>query len=190
MGAHRGSRNARRHGQGHRGRHSEAAHRGSRRADAGAHRQRACRPSSASTSTSREGRSRDRGAQGRQLRGARSSRSKSCSACAPSATRRTCLAAKARTRSPKAPRRPDGNLLDLAVEAARAKATVGEISIGAGKGLGRHRAEIRAITGVYKRRRAYVRQSVANVQKLVERFEKPTKAAARAFCRQDRPGRP
>jgi methylmalonyl-CoA mutase len=42
-----------------------------------------------------------------------------------------------------------GNLLKLAVEAARARATVGEISDAREKVFGRHRAEIRAISGVY-----------------------------------------
>jgi methylmalonyl-CoA mutase len=41
------------------------------------------------------------------------------------------------------------NLLDLAVEAARARATVGEISEAMEKVFGRHRAEIRSISGVY-----------------------------------------
>ena len=41
------------------------------------------------------------------------------------------------------------NLLDLAVEAARARATVGEISDAMEKVFGRHRAEIRSISGVY-----------------------------------------
>jgi methylmalonyl-CoA mutase len=45
----------------------------------------------------------------------------------------------------------NGNLLALAVDAARAKATVGEISMALEKVFGRHRAEIKAITGVYKR---------------------------------------
>ncbi len=53
LGAYRGSRGARRHGEGHRSRHPEAAHRGSRRQDAGAHRRRAADRSSASTNTSR-----------------------------------------------------------------------------------------------------------------------------------------
>jgi len=44
----------------------------------------------------------------------------------------------------------DGNLLELAVEAARADATVGEISAALEQVFGRHRAEIRAITGVYR----------------------------------------
>ena len=42
-----------------------------------------------------------------------------------------------------------GNLLELAVEAARARASVGEISDAMEKVFGRHRAEIRSISGVY-----------------------------------------
>jgi methylmalonyl-CoA mutase len=41
------------------------------------------------------------------------------------------------------------NLLQLSVEAARAKATVGEISLALEKAFGRHVAEARAISGVY-----------------------------------------
>ncbi len=44
----------------------------------------------------------------------------------------------------------DGNLLDLAVAAARNKATVGEISDALEKVYGRHQAVIRTISGVYK----------------------------------------
>jgi methylmalonyl-CoA mutase len=44
-----------------------------------------------------------------------------------------------------------GNLLELAVDAARAKATVGEISDALEKVYGRHQAVIRTISGVYKR---------------------------------------
>jgi len=43
-----------------------------------------------------------------------------------------------------------GNLLGLAVDAARAKATVGEISDALEKVYGRHRAVIRTISGVYR----------------------------------------
>jgi methylmalonyl-CoA mutase len=43
----------------------------------------------------------------------------------------------------------NGNLLELAVNAARARATVGEISDAMEKVFGRHRAEIRSISGVY-----------------------------------------
>jgi methylmalonyl-CoA mutase len=45
----------------------------------------------------------------------------------------------------------EGNLLALAVDAARAKATVGEISEALEKVYGRHQAVIRTISGVYKR---------------------------------------
>ena len=44
----------------------------------------------------------------------------------------------------------NGNLLELAVNAARAKATVGEISDAMEKTYGRHQAVIRTISGVYK----------------------------------------
>jgi methylmalonyl-CoA mutase len=44
----------------------------------------------------------------------------------------------------------DGNLLELAVVAARAKASVGEISDALEKVYGRHAAEIRSIAGVYR----------------------------------------
>ncbi|WP_433360698.1 methylmalonyl-CoA mutase [Streptosporangium sp. CA-115845] len=44
----------------------------------------------------------------------------------------------------------DGNLLALAIEAARAMATVGEISDALERVFGRHAAQIRTITGVYR----------------------------------------
>jgi methylmalonyl-CoA mutase len=65
----------------------------------------------------------------------------------------------------------EGNLLALAVDAARAKATVGEISSALEKVFGRHRAEIRAISGVYKREVGTMSDTVARVQKLVAAFE-------------------
>ncbi|MEO9685413.1 MAG: methylmalonyl-CoA mutase [Tateyamaria sp.] len=43
----------------------------------------------------------------------------------------------------------DGNLLELAVEAARARATVGEISMAMEAVFGRHRAEVKTLAGVY-----------------------------------------
>jgi len=48
-----------------------------------------------------------------------------------------------------AARSEEQNLLDLAVEAARARASVGEISEALEKFFGRHQAEIRAVSGVY-----------------------------------------
>ncbi len=43
----------------------------------------------------------------------------------------------------------EGNLLEAAVEAARARATVGEISMAMEKEFGRHRAEVKTLAGVY-----------------------------------------
>ncbi|MGC5779747.1 methylmalonyl-CoA mutase [Methylobacterium sp. NFXW15] len=63
------------------------------------------------------------------------------------------------------------NLLELAVEAARAKATVGEISEALEKAWGRHRAEIRSISGVYKREVGTMSPVVEEVRTLVEAFE-------------------
>ncbi len=45
--------------------------------------------------------------------------------------------------------RGQGNLLTLAVDAARARATVGEISMAMERVFGRHRAEVRTLAGVY-----------------------------------------
>lgn len=44
----------------------------------------------------------------------------------------------------------EGNLLELSVEAARARATLGEISYAIEKVVGRHKAVIRTISGVYQ----------------------------------------
>jgi methylmalonyl-CoA mutase len=62
------------------------------------------------------------------------------------------------------------NLLALAVDAARAKATVGEISAALEKVWGRHRAEIKSITGVFKRE-VGMSDAVVRVQKQVAAFE-------------------
>ncbi|TCP44046.1 methylmalonyl-CoA mutase [Rhodovulum marinum] len=62
-----------------------------------------------------------------------------------------------------------GNLLRLAVEAARARATVGEISMAMEKVFGRHRAEVRTLSGVYGA--AYEGdEGFAAIQKAVEDF--------------------
>jgi methylmalonyl-CoA mutase len=65
----------------------------------------------------------------------------------------------------------NANLLDLAVQAARKKATVGEISFALEKVFSRHKAEIRAISGVYKKEAA-MNPSLDRVKKLVEQFDK------------------
>jgi methylmalonyl-CoA mutase len=67
--------------------------------------------------------------------------------------------------------RNGGNLLALAVEAARVKATVGEISDALEAVFGRHRAQIKAISGVYKREVGTMSEAVKRVQRLVEGFE-------------------
>ncbi|HEX3164491.1 MAG TPA: methylmalonyl-CoA mutase family protein, partial [Pseudolabrys sp.] len=64
----------------------------------------------------------------------------------------------------------NGNLLALAVDAARAKATVGEISSALEKAFGRHVASIKSITGVYKREVGKT-ESGERVRKAVEAFE-------------------
>src|SRR5216683_2445741 len=65
----------------------------------------------------------------------------------------------------------EGNLLALAIDAARAKASVGEISGALEKVWGRHRAETRAISGVYKREVGAMADAVQRMQHLVEAFE-------------------
>ncbi|GLK77213.1 methylmalonyl-CoA mutase [Methylopila jiangsuensis] len=67
--------------------------------------------------------------------------------------------------------RGNGNLLALSIDAARAKATVGEITIAMEKVFGRHKAEIRSISGVYKRE-ARNMGAIEEVQKLVADFER------------------
>ncbi len=64
----------------------------------------------------------------------------------------------------------EGNLLALAIDAARARATVGEISLALEKVYGRHKAEIRTISGVYSREVGTDSNTVAKVHKIVEEF--------------------
>jgi len=62
-----------------------------------------------------------------------------------------------------------GNLLEAAIEAARARATVGEISMALEKEFGRHRAEVKTLAGVYGA--AYEGdEGFAAIQKSVEDF--------------------
>jgi methylmalonyl-CoA mutase len=64
----------------------------------------------------------------------------------------------------------EGNLLELAVRAARAMATVGEISDALEKVYGRHSGQIRTISGVY-RNEAGESPSVDRTRALVDAFE-------------------
>ncbi len=62
-----------------------------------------------------------------------------------------------------------GNLLEAAIEAARARATVGEISMSMEKEFGRHRAEVKTLAGVYGA--AYEGDAgFAAIQKSIEEF--------------------
>jgi len=63
----------------------------------------------------------------------------------------------------------EGNLLALAIDAARAKATVGEISDALEKVWGRHAAEIRTIAGVY-RDEVGKGSNIGSATELVEKF--------------------
>ena len=64
----------------------------------------------------------------------------------------------------------EGNLLELAIDAARAKATVGEISMALERVWGRHVAEVKTVSGIYS---SEVGKSdmVDATQKLVREFE-------------------
>ncbi len=65
-----------------------------------------------------------------------------------------------------------GNMLELALDAARAKATVGEMSDALEKVFGRHRAEIRTISGIYRSEIGKTSNSVSRVQGMVAEFER------------------
>ena len=65
----------------------------------------------------------------------------------------------------------DGNLLAHGVEAARAMATVGEISAAMEAVFGRHQAEIKAVSGVYRAELGSMSKTLAKVKELVEAFE-------------------
>ncbi len=65
----------------------------------------------------------------------------------------------------------EGNLLALAIEATRARASLGEISYAVEKVTGRHKAVIRSISGVYSSEFGED-QEVAVVRKMADDFEK------------------
>jgi methylmalonyl-CoA mutase len=64
-----------------------------------------------------------------------------------------------------------GNLLALSIEAARARASLGEISDAMEKVFGRHKAVIRSISGVYSAEFGE-EEDVAKVRKMTDEFEK------------------
>ena len=134
-----------------------------------------------------DGRSADRRPQGRQRARCGNCRSTSSRGSSASAIRRRsqdALAALTRAAAG-----GNGNLLALAIDAARAKATVGEISLALEQVFGRHRAEIKAISGVYKREvgMSDARRARAEAGRRVRGERRPPAAHP---GRQDRPGRP
>ncbi len=66
----------------------------------------------------------------------------------------------------------EGNLLALAIDAARAKATVGEMSLAMEKVFGRHQAEIHTIQGVYIKEIQQGKVDVKELNTLMEKFQK------------------
>src|SRR5690625_282803 len=63
----------------------------------------------------------------------------------------------------------EGNLLTAAVNAARARATLGEISDAIGKVSGRHKAVIRSVSGVYSENFSD-QEEIENVREMAEEF--------------------
>ena len=83
----------------------------------------------------------------------------------------------------------DANLLALCIDAARARATVGEMSDAMEQVFGRHRAEVRTITGVYGEgygERRVVRRGARQGRRLRRGRGSPAPHARR----EDGPGRP
>ncbi|WP_062198207.1 methylmalonyl-CoA mutase [Massilibacterium senegalense] len=70
----------------------------------------------------------------------------------------------------KAAKTGEGNLLALAVDAARARASLGEISDAYEKVVGRHKAVIRSISGVYSQEYGE-EEEVAVVREMCDKFE-------------------
>ncbi|MGD8439137.1 MAG: methylmalonyl-CoA mutase [Holophagae bacterium] len=62
----------------------------------------------------------------------------------------------------------DGNLLALSIDAARAQATVGEMSYALEKVFGRHRAVIRSISGVYREEVGDDMEGVSEARRLTD----------------------
>lgn len=65
----------------------------------------------------------------------------------------------------------EGNLLALAVDAARLRATLGEISDALEEVYGRYQAQIRSVSGVYAQE-VTMNESVTNARKLTDQFAK------------------
>jgi len=64
----------------------------------------------------------------------------------------------------------EGNLLELAVEAARARASLGEISYAVERAVGRHKAVIRSISGIYSSEFSE-NEIIEEVRRMTDEFE-------------------
>ena len=145
VGPDRGGRGARRHDQGRRVGDAEAAHRGGRGAPPGPGRPRRGRDRRRQQVPAGR-RVRDRDPRRRQHHGARAA---DRPARATSGRRATRPRARRRCGGSTEGAAGNGNLLELSIEASRARATVGEISDAMEQVFSRHRATIRTIAGVY-----------------------------------------
>ena len=74
-----------------------------------------------------------------------------------------------------------GNLLDLSIQAARAQATVGEMSDALEQVFGRHKDEQELVSGVYLKTFGEKNQSILAVQEKVAQFEQRTGHKPRIF---------
>jgi len=93
-------------------------------------------------------------------------------------------------RNPGEPGDLDKNLLKLAVDCARAMASIGEISDAMEEVFGRHQAEIRTLSGVYKDE-VGKEGAVSNVSKAIamaDKFEEQEGRRPRIFLANDGPG--
>ena len=89
----------------------------------------------------------------------------------PDAVRRTLAALTRAAETGERDASPESNLLARSVEAARAGATVGEMSEALEQVWGRHRAVVRTITGVYRAEVGEADDAVAAVLEATARFE-------------------
>jgi len=81
------------------------------------------------------------------------------------------ICAEKKTKGTDDPAKADENLLALAVEAARKRASLGEISDAMEKPFGRYKAVVRSISGVYSKEAASD-ESFTNAKKLSDEFAK------------------
>ena len=65
----------------------------------------------------------------------------------------------------------EGNLLEMCVRAARARATVGEMSDAMERAYGRHQASVQSVAGVYRGEGGASKEQLESIESKIERFE-------------------